>query len=379
LRIAMLSVESRSIHFRTYLAHLLEQGHEVTVITNARRSDLPTRVVGISGRVRGRLKIPGMGVLARLWRLRRALRSQPFDVLDIMPVTPDGVLAAWLWQGPLVLDFWGSDILRLETRPWWIRRLMPGAIAKADRIHSVSSHMTRVLVEMGAHEDRIETFQYGIDLSLFSLAAMPEPSERVLCTRGLQAFYRVETVIKAMPRVLQVRPSACLVVTRTNGPLDELKALAAAEGVSAQILFVGQLTREALAEELRRSAAWVSIPPTDGAPLSLLEAMASGPVPIVSDLATVREWLDENRAIFVQQIDPAGVADAIVKGLALAESGLHAVANRRVVEERGDRRINLLRWEGMLAAAVECRLVDDVGQRGSGHTCGGGRPPKKGQ
>src|SRR5665811_1867686 len=124
MKVAVCGISPRSNHFRTYVKYLASRGHEVTVITNTDAVDAPVKVVNIAGDIRGhRFMPPGMGLLIRLSRLFRALRSAPFDVLDVMQVTPDGVYAAWLWRGPLMLDFWGSDILRLETRTWWIRRL----------------------------------------------------------------------------------------------------------------------------------------------------------------------------------------------------------------------------------------------------------------
>src|SRR5665647_2371499 len=293
MKIAVCGVDPRSNHYRTYVNFLASRGHNVTVITNTNDVDAPVDVVNIARKITGlRFMPPGMGLLIRLSRLFRALRSAPFDVLDVMQVTPDGVYAAWLWRGPLMLDFWGSDILRLETRPWWIRRLMPRVVRKADRIHAVSEHMTRVLVAMGADPSRIETFQYGADL-----------------------------------------------------------------GVEQSVTFLGLVSREEVSARLRRAAVWVSIPPSDGMPLSLLEAMASGALPVVSDLDTMREWLDESRAVFVDSASPEHVAEAILRGLTLAEDGAYAEPNRRAVQQRGDRQANLPRWERMLLAAAGRRDV----------------------
>jgi glycosyltransferase involved in cell wall biosynthesis len=377
MKVAFVSVQSRSVHFRTYLDFLLSRGHEVVVLTNTSEIDSRARVVDLSGGLRGSDFMPrGVGLLVRVWRLWRALRAERPDVLDLMPVTPDGLYAACMWRGPLQLDFWGSDILHLASRPWWIRRLMSRVILKADRIHSVSSHMTDVLTTMGASEKVIETFQYGIDLRLFAFAPAPKTSRRILFTRGLKDFYRLEIVLRAMPDVVRRCPGAHLFVTRAGPPLDKLRALVRELGIEAAVTFLGLVPRTEVAEECRRAAVWVSIPPSDGAPLSLIEAMACGPVPVVSDLDTVREWLDETRAVFVRDVSPQGVAEHIVRGLEMAEDGSYAAANRLVVEQRGDCQVNLPRWEAMLRAAVS--------SHGSGRPTRGGRrgpsaaPPEEG-
>ncbi|HEY5276820.1 MAG TPA: glycosyltransferase family 4 protein, partial [Coriobacteriia bacterium] len=189
MKVAVCCVNPRSNHFRTYVSFLASRGHDVTVITNADTVDAPVQVVNFAGKIPGyRFMPPGMGLLIRLSRLFRALRSAPFDILDVMAVTPDGVYAAWLWRGPLMLDFWGSDIHRLEARPWWIRRLMPRVVRKAERIHAVSEHMAQVLVTLGADPSRIETFQYGVDLTQLGFGGAPRTSQQILASRGLREF-----------------------------------------------------------------------------------------------------------------------------------------------------------------------------------------------
>jgi L-malate glycosyltransferase len=356
MKIAVCGINPASIHFRVYLEFLAAQGHDVTVITDTATVAAPVKVIDFARPIRGRRFMPpGGGFAVLLWRLRRALRSGDFDVLDVMQVTPAGVYAACLWRGPLVLDFWGSDIMRLDQRPWLVRRLMRRAIAKASRIHAVSRQMAAALVSQGADEALIETFQYGVDLSGFAFAPGRGRSETVVWSRGLREFYRLETMLRAWPAVLRLRPHARLVVTQSDASLERWQALAAELGVAGSVAFIGRVSHDELAETLRRAAVWVSIPPSDGAPLSLLEAMASGALPVVSDLASVREWLSDDRAVFVRVIDAEHVAAAVVSGLELAAGGAYAQANRRIVEERGDRRLNLPRWERLLVAAAAAR------------------------
>jgi glycosyltransferase involved in cell wall biosynthesis len=363
VNVVVCGIAPHSNHFRTYVDFLVRRGHDVTVLTDSDSMDAPVRLVNLAEPSALARSLPrGGGLALLLWRLRKALRADAFDVLDVMQVSPLGVYAAWMWGGPLLLDFWGSDILRLSARPWFIRRLMRRVVAKADRIHAVSREMEQALLSLGADEANIETFQYGIDLSAFELAPGPRTSEQILCARGLREFYRSRTVIRAMPYVLRSRPHARLVLTKDDAPVEPLRALADELGVGDKVTFLGRVPRQQLPAIMRAAAVSVSIPPSDGAPLSLLETMACGPVPVVSDLATMREWLDETRAVFVREVTPEAVGEAILRGLALAEDGSYAVHNRLIVEERGDRAKNLPRWEAMLAAAVDVHGRSGAGQ-----------------
>ena len=368
LRVAVFGLTPTSIHYLTYVRFLASRGHYVTCLTNAPRVDAPVRVVDFTRYRALAARLPrGVRMLPKLAIMTECLLNRRFDVLDIMQVTPDGVLAALIWRGPLVLDFWGSDVLRLDQRPWWVRWLMPRVLAKAGAIHSVSQQMTTELVRLGARPARIETFQYGIDVGFFAPAPAPgtgaEPDAHlheapagkvILSTRGLRSFYRIETIVRALPHVLAREPEARLELTGADDvETPRLQALAAELGVGERVAFLGFVTREELAEHLRAACVWVSVPPSDGAPLSLLEAMAAGALPVVADIPSMREWLGESRGVLIAEVTPEGVAAAILDGFARAADAAVAAANRRLVEERADSTANLPRWEALLARTAQ--------------------------
>ena len=92
---------------------------------------------------------------------------------------------------------------------------------------------------------------------------------------------------------------------------------------------------------------FVSVPSSDGTSVALLQAMAAGAFPIVSDLATQREWIDDGvNGRRVALNDTAGLAKAIVG--ALGDAGFRRKAaelNRAIVEERGTNETQMLKME----------------------------------
>lgn len=128
-------------------------------------------------------------------------------------------------------------------------------------------------------------------------------------------------------------------------------ALAEELGISHHVSFVGHRPHSKLAEDLARCAVWVSLAENDGTPLSLLEAMASGAVPVVADLPTLHEWIEPGCGVFVEPA-PEAVAAGVLEGFRLAEEGTAAKANRAVVEARADRSANLKRYDDMLERAA---------------------------
>ncbi|MBN2823373.1 MAG: glycosyltransferase family 4 protein [Coriobacteriia bacterium] len=360
MKIAVVGIDPQNVHFTVYVRHLVRQGHDVTVITNRASVDAPVKVCDFTADPRVARFLPrGLRLIPRLWRLRRCL-SAGFDVVDIQQVTPDGVYAALLCQDPFVLDFWGSDIHRLDQRPWIIRWLMPKAIQRASAIHSVSQEMTAALAAAGASPERIETFQYGIALDVFAPGPEARPCPLVAWSRGLRPFYRLESLIRAMPLILSQEPDARVVVAGA-GESEPLRAIASELGVDHAVDFVGVVSPSVLAGYLQSARVWVSLPPTDGAPLSLLEAMACGAVPVVLDIPAVREWIDTSSAVFVEDVCAEAVARGVLEGFARYAEGGHRALNLKMVKERGDQAENLPRWERLLVRVSRGLAEGQVG------------------
>jgi glycosyltransferase involved in cell wall biosynthesis len=109
----------------------------------------------------------------------------------------------------------------------------------------------------------------------------------------------------------------------------------------------------------------VSLADHDGTPNSLLEAMACGALPVVSGIASVREWIQDGiNGLIVPAADPAAVATAL--GQALQDDALtHAARteNERLIRERADYQTNMLDVESRYEALIK-----------SHPACGHGRP-----
>jgi glycosyltransferase involved in cell wall biosynthesis len=357
LRVAVVGIQPNNAHFRAYVGHLRSSGHDVTVITNTSAADTSVHVRNFARHSRLIRFVPRFARdIVRAWRLRGELGAGLFDVVSVQQMTPDGVYATLLAGAPVVPTFWGSDLLRLEIRPWFVRRLMPKAIRRAVLVHATCEEIADIAVSMGARSEDVETFNYGIDLSVFTPDG-PEIRDayRIICTRGLRPFYRLGVIVEALARVITRFPDARLVLAGDGQPgdLEALEALALREGVRDHVEFAGRLTPGDIAAELRRASVWVSIPPTDSFALSLQEAMACGAFPVATDLRAMREGIDESRGVLLEQVDPDALADAVCEGFAQSAVGTHRAANRAVVESKCDRTVNLARWESMLVRAAE--------------------------
>jgi glycosyltransferase involved in cell wall biosynthesis len=132
-------------------------------------------------------------------------------------------------------------------------------------------------------------------------------------------------------------------------------ALRSELGIDCEVL--PRLDYEELLRWYGRSAIAVSASDVDGTPAFLLEALAMGALPVHSDMASLREWVDHGRNGLLFPVDDVEALGACLDQ-ALQDAPLReraARANWKIVEQRVDRatlREQLRQW---IAQAVSGR------------------------
>ena len=237
----------------------------------------------------------------------------------------------------------------------------------------MSQNLAEATVALGAPPLRVEVVPWGVDLDLFHPAETdhtPGETPLVLSIRAMRALYNPQVIARAIPAVLARVPQARFVIRTYNsdqGLLAQVQQQIADSGAGYAVSYVGDLPGDAaIADLYRRAAVAISVPSSDGTPQSVLEAMACGVVPVLSDLPSLREWVADGReALLVPAGDSEALGQAIVRLLddrALVHSLRSAGLARS--RERADSRRWMQRNEDIyreLAAAHRPQSVDDGG------------------
>jgi glycosyltransferase involved in cell wall biosynthesis len=313
-----------------------------------------------------------VALLKTLPRLGAWLRVVDADWLHAHYLTSHGTLAwlarrGWRLRGQLVGSAWGSDIL-VTPAASPLYRWLTGRVLRACRLTTSDSlHMAQRMREMGARE--VMTFPFGLE------ALPPEPPpERppkppwlFFANRGLEPIYRPEAVLAFFARVAQAQPEARLIVANEGSLAASLPDRARALGLTvgrldegAQVEFVGRLSAPVQAQMYARAQWFVSLPASDSVSVSLLEALAHGCIPVLSDLPANREWVrDGENGMIVAEVDlhraapgarsatglATGLAPAPAEQAALDRLLVHATAIARQHRAR-------IESEGLFAPAV---------------------------
>jgi glycosyltransferase involved in cell wall biosynthesis len=107
--------------------------------------------------------------------------------------------------------------------------------------------------------------------------------------RGLEPIYRPQEVLRLFAAIAAAWPDAELVVANDGSLRPALQAQVAALGLASRVRFVGRLSAADQAVQYAQARWYLSLPESDSVSVSVLEAMAQGCIPVLSDLPANRE------------------------------------------------------------------------------------------
>lgn len=194
----------------------------------------------------------------------------------------------------IVASAMGSDAL-VDTREAHARFLIRALPIRVRCFISGAPHVTTKLVQLGVPSNRIVTSTLGVDMSQFRPSESVGEPTQIISTRNLEPVYDPETLIRAIGRLCDDTPNIHVRLVGSGSLIGRARAIAEALGVSSQVEFLGRVAHSALPDLLHKSGIFASTSTSDGASVALLEAMASGLVPVVSDIEANRFWIENGK------------------------------------------------------------------------------------
>jgi L-malate glycosyltransferase len=358
MRIAYFA-DGRYVHTHKWMRFFNERGHEVHLISFAPLDQQHLAAVAATGaKYHGEI---GLLHLKRFWhtlaahrKLKSFLRSQKIDVLHCH------FLGANAWYGalsrfhPFVITVMGGDILGPDWQPSGDireRKLTPFALRQADLVTCWSKTLTTVVRRYTRPRTPVEVIHGGIDLSRFSPGpdptylreryGIPAGAKVILSPRLMRPLYNLDTIVASADRVWNDFPDARFlfaVLPEAKDPDYEAQVLSVTQASKKpdQIKFIGGIAHNEMADHYRLADVTVSIPSSDGTPMSVLESMACGTPVVVSNIRDYdTQYIELDRTVLAA--DPRNaddVASALKRFLRDEEftKQISTEARRRVVE-----------------------------------------------
>ena len=326
-----------SIHSYRWIEAFFQKDYDVSLITDCRtfiapKPDLiPTYVLPTLNRTNSPYRL-----IPNFLETIRILKETNPDLVHLHVqhyYTPAIILAHF----PFILTSWGLEVLTLPYTGLLSKNLATFTAKKALRVTVDAKCLQDIWVNMGMPENKIQVIPFGVDTSIFNPNVSGEAIRKklrikkndivIISTRFFfNHHYNVECLIKAIP-LIQKKHKNVRFLIKGAGPLENyLKRLTQKLNVSKNVRFVGLVPHDAIAQYLSAADIYVSTCFIDSTSVSLLEAMACGLAPVVTDIPGNREWIEDGINGFLFPPRDSGV---------LAEKLIQLVEDKRLRESFG--------------------------------------------
>ena len=258
------------------------------------------------------------------------------------------VLAGAVLGKPVVITIHGSDFRLAMNRSVLLKKVFCWVCKKAKYLHCVSEVMRREIEGLGIDKKKISTFPMGVDEAFFERGKNRERDSEglsftIVSNRNFLPIYNVSLFIRAIPRVLAEEGEVRFIVAGGGPERRDLEKKAKDLNVSSHIQFLGRIAHEEMPTLLGQTDVYVSTSLSDGTSVSLLEALASGAFPVVSDIPSNREWISDGENGFLVPIDQEEL---------LAEKIVEAIRNQDLRERSRDRNFCLIKEKALWPVTI---------------------------
>jgi len=321
-----------SVHTHRWLKYFADKGHEVHLISDNPRDcpelkDVILHDLSYRGEEKLRKYLNKIYFKIRMKRLNLLLKRIKPDILH------SHVAPYWGWLGantgfhPFAITAWGSIDTANHENSKRLKTEVEYALKKADLITSDSGDLRQETIKLGASSLNNYIVHWGVDLNKFNQFVdnsivkkelnLSDGDPVIISVRQFRPLYNIDIIVRAFSVVLKEVPESKLILKnyqgyetrRINNLVKELK-------IEESVRFIEKVEYKEMPKYYRAADVFVSVPSFDSMSISLLEAMACGVIPVVSDLPATREWIKDGENGFLVPVrDVNALAASIIKAL----------------------------------------------------------------
>lgn len=332
--------DGRYIHALRWMKFFSLRGHEMHLISFAPMTEENISAMeNIGVKCHGAI---GNFHLKRFWltladlkKLRTILEQEKIDILHCHFLGTNAWYAMLSGFHPYILTIMGADVVGKNWKPskeFREKRLTPLSLKKADLVTAWSQSLADAVRPFCKLGTSIEVVHGGIDLNRFEPAAkpaylferceIPAGANCIFTPRLLRPLYNTDKLAEAMGIVLARKPNVYLIIACPTHILDasyleKIEQILKGNSSFENARFIPSIPHDEIADFYRLADVTVSIPDTDGTPMTVLESMACGTPTVIGRLADYDKMYFEDKltTLMVDQKDPQSIADGVLKYL----------------------------------------------------------------
>lgn len=265
-------------------------------------------------------------------RARKLILEIKPDIVHAMRLPIEGWVAGFLNDPKLVITTFGNDMIYYAEK-YRLARAFTNNIMSKTKLYFADSERDRFISEIygfqpsslvqntivtgGIKIDEINKIVESFlpkDIAKRELDLDPEKTI-VLSLRGFNNFYiSTNSLIPAIGKILNKNPNTFFIL---KGDLNsssyfKLVKLIKQYDVYEHIRLVDRLESTMLLKYINASDIMLSLTKYDGAPVSLIEGMALGLIPVFNNYTPIQEWIkDGKNGFLIDEMSPKNISDAL--------------------------------------------------------------------
>ena len=259
-----------------------------------------------------------------------------------------GVLVGSLLKKPVIVTIHGSDFRMAMETSGFLKKVFVYVCNKASHLNCVSEVQKNEIEQLGFSNKKITILPMGVDGTFLEKGEYRKIESNyrpftILSNRNLFPIYNVSLLIRAIPMVLKEEPNTKFLIAGEGSEKEVLEREARDLNIHSYLKFLGRVPHEEMPNLLAKANIYVSTSLYDGTSVSLLEALASGAFPVVTDIPSNREWITNAENGFLV---PTGneyiLARKIVEAIRNKELLVEAnEKNRKLIEQKAHWKTNI--------------------------------------
>lgn len=295
---------------------IAQSGHKVDIITRNNGEYKYQKMKNLNVFQIGSKSNPDAN-LSRMFFLIRAfslIRGKDYDVIHLQAFLP-GLLAPlirYFLKRPTIFTVHGTRLFEKTPKPsfgFWLEKIILTKIK-----YDVEISVTKSFLKFKNANKNIKVIGNGIDLKRFDKVKVEKiPYPKILWVGRFDRVKRVSNLIMVMQNVVREIPDAKLTLVGYGYEEKNLKKLARTLNLNKHIEFVGKKSGDDLIREYKSSHLFVLPSSSEGQPITILEAQATGLPIIAVKTGGIPEIVKNNvNGLLVPPNDYIALANAII-------------------------------------------------------------------
>lgn len=347
-----------SVHDKNFLEKLGRSHHKtfflpLEELNDSRREAIPNGVHLLGWQKKPNFKRSPENSISLMQDFERILKEINPDLIHAGPVQTCGFMTALSEFHPFLLMSWGYDILKdadYNQTNFWITKY---TLKKSDWL-VVDNNAVRMKIQsiIQYDDEKILQIPWGVDLSRFKKSTTKldirklngwEGCYVILSTRMWEPIYGILDLLEGFYLAHQENQNIRLILLGDGSLAPEVHQFIEKKNITALIHLPGIIDHEKLPEYFNSADFYLSCSLCDGSSISLLEAMATGLPPIVTNISGNLQWVSDKTGWLVSPGNPKDIARAITDAINESPDVLNRISyyNNELIRKEADWNANI--------------------------------------